>query len=135
MSSVANVAYEQSFIPCAHPGASQSLERGVASVNVDGKPVYGGVRVNGVTYTGGVSTANHGYLTASLNKQTAAAMATPHGAASVAARAAESAQNGVANGNEQLFYLGGFQGTPYSTNRNTVSSNSQAGRFAGQTHL
>lgn len=90
MSSSYNLAFGQSFIPCAPSEYQSLLENGGAAINIDGKPVSGGVKIveNGVEKC----VVNNGKNT------------------------------------NLYFYMGGFQGAPYSTVRNTVANNVHAAR-------
>jgi hypothetical protein len=101
MSSVYNTFYEMSYIPCNSPNMNGALEAGTAQINVDGKAIMGGIKVNQQCHTGGYTTKDGGYIA----------------------------------GNNQLFYLGGFNPVRNSTTRNPVASNVHVARSTRANYL
>ena len=61
MSHSYNFWFTQTHIPCNHPSEDQHAENGTAQINIDGKAVRGGTKVNGVCHAGGMATASRGY--------------------------------------------------------------------------
>ena len=61
MSYAYNTFYEQAHIPCIPADDNALAEAGTGQVNIDGKLIQGGFRMDGKCYSGGVTLPNQGY--------------------------------------------------------------------------
>lgn len=61
MSSSYNTFYEQAYIPCVQSSENAIAEAGTGQVNVDGRLIRAGIRINGKCIFGGITTPGQGY--------------------------------------------------------------------------
>lgn len=114
MSSSYNTWYEQAVIPCNSADNDTALAGGTAQVNIDGKAVRGGYKINGRCYYGGENSAKGGFQTA---------------------RAGSAAGGSNNVGGFQMFVQGNGAPTPYATTRFAVANNVNQNRAMRATHL